>query len=64
MAKPSLREKDILNPEETICYWNFSIRKLYRFLEQTDGGISWHFIKRECWSSVLLLNNIYLEIQK
>ena len=38
MARPNLGEKDILNPEETIKYWNFSRRKFYQFLEQTDGG--------------------------
>lgn len=31
-------EKDILNPEEAIRYWNFSRRKFYMFLEETDGG--------------------------
>ena len=38
MAKPDLGEKDILNPEEAIRHWNFSRRKFYQFLEQTDGG--------------------------
>ena len=38
MAKPNLGEKDILNPEEAIRYWNLSRRKFYQFLEQTDGG--------------------------
>ena len=38
MAKPNLREKDILNPEEAICYWNFSRTRFYKFLKQTDGG--------------------------
>ena len=38
MARPNLGEKDILNPEEAITYWNFSRRKFYQFLEQTDGG--------------------------
>ena len=38
MAKPVLGEKDVLNPEEAICYWNLSRRKFYDFLEQTDGG--------------------------
>lgn len=38
MAKPNLGEKDILNPEEAIRYWNFSRRKFYMFLEKTDGG--------------------------
>ena len=38
MARPDLGEKDILNPEEAIRYWNFSRRKFYQFLEQTDGG--------------------------
>ena len=34
MARPDLGEKDILNPEEAIRYWNFSRRKFYQFLEQ------------------------------
>lgn len=38
MAKPDLGEKDILNPEEAIRYWNLSRRRFYDFLEQTDGG--------------------------
>ena len=38
MARPNLGEKDILNPEEAIKYWNLSRRKFYQFLEQTDGG--------------------------
>ena len=38
MARSDLGEKDILNPEEAIKYWNFSRRKFYQFLEQTDGG--------------------------
>lgn len=38
MARPDLGEKDVLNPEEAIRYWNFSRRKFYQFLEQTDGG--------------------------
>lgn len=38
MARPNLGEKDILNPEEAIKYWNFSRRKFYQFLEKTDGG--------------------------
>lgn len=38
MAKPSLREKDILNQEGAICYWNFCRARLYKFLKQTDGG--------------------------
>ena len=38
MAKPNLEDKDILNPQEAIAYWNFSRRKFLDFLEQTDGG--------------------------
>ena len=38
MAKPNLGEKDILNPEEAIRYWDSSRRKFYAFLEETDGG--------------------------
>lgn len=38
MARPDLGEKDILNLEEAIQYWNLSRRKFYQFLEQTDGG--------------------------
>ena len=33
-----MAEKDILNPEEAIKYWNLSRRKFYQFLENTDGG--------------------------
>jgi hypothetical protein len=40
MARPNLAEKDILNPEEAIRYWNLSRRKFYRFLSETDGEIS------------------------
>lgn len=46
MANPSLGEKDILNPEEAICYWNFSRRRLYKFLEETDGGDYLAFYKK------------------
>lgn len=38
MAKSNLGEKDILNPEEAIRYWNLSRRRFYVFLEKTDGG--------------------------
>ena len=38
MAKPELGEKDVLNPEEAIRYWNLSRRRFYDFMEQTDGG--------------------------
>lgn len=38
MARPNLKEKDILTPEEAIRYWNFSRRKFHRFLRETDGG--------------------------
>lgn len=38
MAKPNLWEKDILNPEEAIRYWNLSRRRFYALLEKTDGG--------------------------
>ena len=38
MAKPRLEEKEFLNPEEAIRHWNFSRRKFYRFLDETDGG--------------------------
>lgn len=46
MARPNLGEKDILNPEEAIKYWNFSRRKFYQFLEQTDGGDYLAFYKK------------------
>lgn len=38
MAKPTLAEKDILNPSETIKFFNLSNRKFYKFLGETDGG--------------------------
>lgn len=38
MARPTLAEKDILNPSETIKLFNLSNRKFYKFLSETDGG--------------------------
>lgn len=38
MAKPNLSEKDALNPQEAIAYWELSARRFYRFLKKTDGG--------------------------
>ena len=52
MAKPNLAEKDILNPEEAIRYWDFSRRKFYTFLEETDGGDFLPTIKSEYSSFV------------
>lgn len=46
MARPNLAEKDILNPEEAIKYWNLSRRKFYMFLEETDGGDYLAFYKK------------------
>ena len=37
MARPSLAEKDILNPSETIEYFVLSRRKFYDLLSHTDG---------------------------
>ena len=37
MARPSLAEKDILNPSETIDYFVLSRRKFYDLLKNTDG---------------------------
>ena len=37
MARPSLAEKDILNPSETIEYFVLSWRKFYDLLNNTDG---------------------------
>ena len=37
MARPSLAEKDILNPSETIEYFVLSRRKFYDSLSNTDG---------------------------
>ncbi|MGN0271921.1 MAG: hypothetical protein ACI4DL_04095, partial [Lachnospiraceae bacterium] len=47
MARPDLGEKDILNPEEAIRYWNFSRRKFYMFLEKADGGDYLAYYKKE-----------------
>jgi hypothetical protein len=38
MARPNLAEKDVLNPQEAIKYFNLSNRKFYKFLSETDGG--------------------------
>ena len=37
MSKPILKEKDILNPSETIEYFVLSRRKFYDLLSNTDG---------------------------
>ena len=37
MARPSLAEKDILNPSETIEYFVLSWRKFYDLLNNTVG---------------------------
>ena len=37
MARPSLAEKDILNPSEAIEYFVLSRRKFYDLLNNTDG---------------------------
>ena len=37
MARPSLAEKDILTPSETIEYFVLSRRKFYDLLNNTDG---------------------------
>ena len=36
MARPSLAEKDILNPSEAIDYFVLSRRKFYDLLKNTD----------------------------
>lgn len=59
MAKPDLGEKDVLNPEETIQYWNFSRRKFYVFLEKTDSKDFIAYYKKESLSSVQLSSSIY-----
>ena len=46
MAKPRLEEKEFLNPEEAIRHWNFSSRKFYRFLDETDGGMCLAYYKK------------------
>ena len=37
MARPSLAEKDILNPSEAIEHFVLSRRKFYDLLNNTDG---------------------------
>ena len=37
MARPSLAEKDVLNPSEAIEYFVLSRRKFYDLLNNTDG---------------------------
>ena len=37
MARPSLAEKDILNPSQAIDYFVLSRRKFYDLLKNTDG---------------------------
>jgi hypothetical protein len=47
MAKLNLAEKDILNLQKAVQYWNLSRRKFLQFLKETDGEISWHTMERE-----------------
>ena len=42
MARPSLAEKDILNPSEAIDYFVLSRRKFYDLLKIRVEWISWH----------------------
>ena len=42
MARPSLAEKDILNPSEEIDYFVLSRRKFYDLLKIRVEWISWH----------------------
>lgn len=49
MAKPNLGEKDILNPEEAIRYWNLSRRRFHAFLEKTDGGDFLAYYKEDAY---------------
>lgn len=37
MRKPSLAQKDVLNPEEAIEYFGFSRRKFFGFLRDGKG---------------------------
>ncbi len=59
MAKPDLGEKDVLNPEEAIRYWNFSRRKFHVFLEKKGGKDFIAYYKKESLSSAWLLSSIY-----
>ena len=54
MARPNLGEKDILNLEEAIKYWDFSRRKFYNFLEKTDGGDYLAYYKKR--TLIILIN--------
>ena len=37
MKKPSLAEKDVLNPSEAAEFYDLSRRKFFRMLDETDG---------------------------
>lgn len=62
MAKPTLAEKDILNPSETIKLFNLSNRKFYKFLGETDCGDFLAYYKerklilREAFERYLMFN--------
>lgn len=64
MAKPKLEEKDILNTQEAIRYWNLSRGKFYDFLEKTDGGDFLAYYKVEGLLSAWRLSGIYHKIQR
>lgn len=62
MAKPTLDEKDILNPSETIKFFNLSNRKFYKFLGETDEVEIVNCI-RESGSAAFMLNPFYRYIK-
>ena len=43
MARPSLAEKDILNPSEAIEYFVLSRRKFYDLLNNADGKYQYKY---------------------
>ena len=36
MKRPSLEEKEVFNPEETVTFYNLSRRKFYRLLQGNE----------------------------
>ena len=63
MARPSLAEKDILNPSEAIDYFVLSRRKFYDLLKNTDGVDFLDTTENASWFFVLHLKNICYTIQ-
>ena len=57
MARPSLAEKDILNPSEAIDYFVLSRRKFYDLLKNTDLDLLVNIVDVSVFEGLRVWNN-------